>query len=389
MDRRPAYVRIAHQVKQEFLSGPDARPGDRLPTERHFQARFGVSRATVSRAFAALAAEGLIETRQGSGAYIARADLAPVPGGRLIGFLAPYIPSPGGMQNPVLLRLYHGLEKRARERGYQLITASSNHCVAHEAALIDRFVLLGVEGVVVYPVYFPEPRRDSPDDPLARRWRDLPMVVADIGFESWGRTLVTFDNHRLGEEMTRLLLERGHRHIAFMHRPADVLHNSVHERARGWRDALRDAGRAVPESYARWPDGAVAPDLDEDAAAEARADHLLTLSPRPDAVIAHEDGAAIRLIRALLRRGVDVPGQIRVVGFDNHVAGQYFEPAFPTSRPDFSRMGEQAIDLLDRQIAEGVGHPRTYVLPAPTLWREPCAVPDEFARKGGELLVPV
>ena len=253
--RRPAYLEIAARIKDELLSGASARPGERLPTERQLEVRYGVSRATISRALSALAAEGLIVTRQGSGAYIADTAPAPTAGSHLVAFIAPHIPQPTGLDNPVLLRIYHGLEKRARELGYQLITASANFSIAHEEALIDRFLRLGAEGVVVYPVYYPETRRrgGAAEDHLARRWRQIPLVIADIGYEEWGRTMVVFDNQRLGADMTRMLLRHGHRRIVFMGLVTERLHNSVHERQRGWSEALEQAGIEIPESYKSWP----------------------------------------------------------------------------------------------------------------------------------------
>lgn len=385
---RPAYLRIAARIKEEWLAPSEARPGSKLPTERHLQAHYGVSRATVSRALSTLAAEGLIRMRQGSGAYVA--ENAPE-GARLVGFIAPDIPRPDLLHNPVLLRLYHGIEKRAHELGYQVLTASANRSVRHEEALIDRFVHLGAAGLVVYPVYFPEPRRrtEAAADHLARRWRGFPIVLADIGYEEWGRSMVVFDNQGLGHDMTRSLLRRGHRNILFMGRTSDRLHNSVHERSLGWRRALSQAGISIPPAYESWP----APSLDAAQAAgcesvvDEMAASLLSLTPRPDAVIAYEDELAMGLIRALLRLGVDVPGQIRVVGFDDHIAGRFFEPAFPTSQPDFGQLGQTAMEQLDQLIAAPTRRPRTYVLPATTLWREPEPIPQRM--KGGEALVSV
>lgn len=387
---RPAYLRIAARIKEEWLAPTEARPGSKLPTERQLQAHYGVSRATISRALSTLTAEGLIRTRQGSGAYVAEEPPTSV-GGKLVGFIAPHIPQPDLLQDPVLLRVYHGIERRAHELGYQLLTASANYSIAHEEALVERFIRLGAAGLVVYPVYFPEPRRrsEAAADHLARRWRNFPIVLADIGYEEWGRPLVVFDNQGLGYDMTRSLLRNGHRNIAFMGRASDRLHNSVHERSLGWRRALAQAGIAIPPAYEAWPPSAL--DAAQAAGCQAVEDELaislLSLSPRPDAVIAYEDGLAMPLIRALQRLGVDVPGEIRVVGFDNHIAGRFFEPAFPTSQPDFGLLGETAMEQLDQLIASPGRRPRTYMLPATTLWRESAALPQRM--KGGDALVSV
>ena len=95
MEDRPVYLRIAQRVKREYLMGPGVVPGTRLPAERALQARFGVSRSTVARALSALAGEGWIESRQGSGAYIVGDSAA----NGWIGFVAPVSANQDGATN--------------------------------------------------------------------------------------------------------------------------------------------------------------------------------------------------------------------------------------------------------------------------------------------------
>ena len=96
---------------------------------------------------------------------------------------------------------------------------------------------------------------------------------------------------------------------------------------------------------------------------------LLRLTPCPDAVIAWDDPAAIALIRALERRGIPVPEKIRVAGFDNYEAGRFFQPPFPTTAPDFIRMGEAAVELLEEQLNNPPAAPRTLLFSASILNR--------------------
>lgn len=367
MDSRPAYRRIADRVKQDFLTGPDVRPGSRLPAERHFQARFGVSRATVSRALSALAAEGLIETRPGSGAYVADPGIS-IRNPRMIGFVSPVNPLAGDRANPVLARLHRGLEQRAHALGYQLLTACSHLDVDHEADLIDQLVSLGVAGLVVYPAYFPAPRPEPSRDPLALRWADTPIVLVDIGREEWGRDMVVFDNRRLGADLTRGLVELGRKRILFCDRPGDALHNTLHDRARGWRDAMAEAGLPIPLAWDGWPGADVDPFAAQNDTVSATVDRLLALDPLPDAVVAYDDDSAMRLIRELRSRGVAVPETILVAGCDNHDAAEWFNPPFPTTNPDFAGLGHSAIDLLDRHIAGHRSRPRTQVHPVSVHW---------------------
>lgn len=361
----PAYRSIAEAIKQAWVL--PAASGDRLPTERSLQVHFGVSRATISRALATLVAEGFIQARRGSGAYVCP---RPIPPSELkfIGFIAPRDPGKGELHNPVLHRLYAGVERRATELGYQVLAASANCSVAHESELIDQFLRMGAQGIVLYPTYFPQPRQSDPSDPLVQHWCSVPIVLTDIGFDGWNRPMVLIDNFRLGHDLTWGLLERGRQQIAFMHASPARPHTALQDRQRGWMAALQRAGKPIPPTWDAWPK------LPFDALSPEEADQVvasfLDLTPRPDALIAWDDPVAISLIQAFQRQGIRVPEDVLVAGFDNYEAGRYFQPPFPTTKSDFTRMGELAIELVDEQLREPHVRPRTILLNASVHWRE-------------------
>lgn len=368
MSRTAPYRKIAEAIKETWLTA-EAMPGERLPTERALESHFSVSRATISRALAVLVAEGFIETRRGSGAYVAA---RPEPSDlQLIGFIAPRAAGKGEFQNPILHRIYNGIERRAGELGYQAIAASAEYSVTHETELIAQLRRLGAKGIIVYPTYLPKPRHEDATDPLAQLGREFPLVLTDIGSESWGHSMVVIDNFRLCHDLTVRLLQQGRERILFMHTKASGLHTSVLNRQRGWEAALQRAGKSIPASWRGWPERLpVRVDGLSEGDVEQVAEQILALSPRPDAIITWDDPTAIPLIRALQSKGVAVPDEMIVAGFDNYEAGRYFSPAFPTTQPDLVRMGEVAVDLLDETIRLKDTRPRTVMLSAEVLWRE-------------------
>lgn len=375
--RLPTYVLLAERIKAEWISRPDARPGDKLPTQHQLRHLLNASRPTIARALALLEAEGLIESRQGSGIYL-RSVLTKESRTRLLSFIASY------SHAPLVLRAYYGIERRARQRGYHLLMASSENDIQHEEALIEQHLQAGAQGIILYPVT--RWRHQVADDYLRRRWREVPIVIFDIGYEEWERPMVLFDNFRLGYEMTRALLAHGHRHIAFLHLHSDYLHRSIHERRDGWLCAMQDAGIPVPQAYLNWvslPPNAL---RHENLPAEEVAHRLIQLSPTPDALIAWEDNTAMPIIRALQKMGVSVPEQVRVVGFDDLETSRFFQPAFPTSQPDFARLGEIAVEVLDEWLNRRQSTPRTSILSVPVLWREPRAPRHTTHKRGGVML---
>ena len=369
----PPYVKIARAIKEEWILKPSALPGSRLPTERQLREIFGVSRSTIGKALDLLVREGLLDSRQGSGVYIRELrESGPIT--KLAAFICPHLPLPGYSGDSLPVRALSGVDRRAAQLGWQIVTAMSNFSIEHEEALIERFMRMGAEGIILQAVNYPIVRRksDIASDHIVRRWHKLPIVLAGVGFEEWRRPLVAFDNYKLGFDMTTALIEHGHRHIVFMHTSEERLHNAIHERRRGWMAALNRAGIGVPDAYHGWP----LPDQDyvhllEPEQADDLVRRLMDLKPRPDALIAWEDAIAVQMMDALKRAGVAIPDEVRVAGFDNHVTGRYYDPPFPTSDPDFPRLGELAMEVLDRMVTEQTLTPRTYLIPAPVLWRGP------------------
>lgn len=374
MKNVPVYMRIAEEIKSEWLSSTDAQGGKKLPTQEELAERFGVSRSTIVRTLSKLAAEGYIHSQQGSGAYIATT----LPRETNVKCLSLIVPA---LHAPVIVQACRGVERRARQLGYQVLLASSEFGLAHEQELVMQHLQAGAKGILLYPVT--RRRQDLATDYLIHWSYDVPVVMMDIGGDAWPCSQVQFDNYRLGYDMTNHLLQYGHRRIAFMHTWLDYLHSSIHNRQRGWETAMMEAGQEIPSSYIGWP----VPHLDlgyrtplSDADYDVITANLLTLHPRPDAVIAWNDEVAAHLTQTLINRGIRVPDEIRITGFDcEPLITRLFQPLFPTSKPDFVRLGELAVDALSQLLTEENAHPRTYLYPAPVLWREPCAGPMEVS----------
>lgn len=363
MGAAPAYIRIAERIKAEWFSCDAPQQGGRLPTQEALAERFGVSRSTIVRSLSRLVAEGYLRSQQGSGVYAVE-TLPRSASTRYIGLIVPRLHA------PVIVAACRGVERRARQCGYHVLLASSEYSLVRERELVEQQIQAGAKGIVLYPVT----RRveELAEDYLTRWSRDVPVVAMDIACEEWPCSRVLFDNYRLGYEMTQQLLRHGHRHIAFMHTAPERLHTSIHDRQRGWRAAMEEMGQPIPPAYEGWPvavhDFSPAPDA---SAYEAIAESLRHLRPRPDAVIAWNDDAAAHLIQALVNRGIRVPKEVRVTGFDceAHVT-RLFRPLFPTSRPDFVRLGELAVEALQEALTGRQAIPRLYYYPVPVLWRE-------------------
>lgn len=350
----PLYLRIKDQIRSDILEARRSAPGGRLPTERELATRYRVSRPTVSKALSLLAAEGFLTRAQGRGSFSATEPPPHLMEGasRRVGYVAPI------SGNTLVQRAFRGIDRVAHRSDRLVLMGSAGFSVDRERESVCDLIASGVQGLIIYPV--PRTPEQAAADYL-RRQLPVPVVLIDTCTPDQGHVQVVFDNERAARGLTARLIARGHRRIALLTYSSEARHEPLAARKRGYLDALRDHGLPVDAALIRAYDSA-------DPEALPRIAHDL-VEQEVSAVLAPEDTAAVELIEHLLARGVRVPDQIAVVGFDNREVGRRYQPAFTTTNPDFERMGELACELLLEQIESGQRPARTHVLEVPILVR--------------------
>jgi LacI family transcriptional regulator len=140
--------------------------------------------------------------------------------------------------------------------------------------------------------------------------------------------------------MTRYLLTLGHRHIGFV--KGHPNQTASGERLLGFEAALREATfrteSSIEQGFFSYRSG-----LDA-------AEKLLALQPRPTAIFASNDDMAAAVVSVAHRRGLEVPRDLSVVGFDDTATATTVWPELTTIRQPIARMAEAALDLLIRKI---------------------------------------
>ena len=361
---KPVYLRVSELLREEVRLQGERGKDRKLPTDRELEARYGVSRHTIGKAVALLEAEGLLTREQGRGTFIRAAAAAPSPSQVStckIGFIAPLVSAnaQGLCFHPVVQRIMRGVEHAARTSGYRVITSVvGSHNLDEERDLFADFVAAGVRGIILHPLL--RRRQDIGRDYLLHEFLDVPTVLAGGCLARLGRAQVQLDNEQLGYDVVQWLLSEGHRRIGLVVPwTADILHPAFEERIAGFRRALANAGIDPGDHWIQHNTG--------DGLAAALDRCLLRLEPT--AIIAINDESAIDIIEQLERRGIWVPEQATVVGFDNLPEASCFEPPFPTSDPDYFRLGALAATRLLQALADGVLPSGRTVLPVPLRFR--------------------
>lgn len=179
------------------------------------------------------------------------------------------------------------------------------------------------------------------DDPLTARLAESGVPVVHGG-RPYSPTqpapyCVDIDNFNGARAATGHLLASGHRRVATITGPQDM--NAGVERLRGYRDSLAEAGREVDERLI------VQGDFSAEGGAEAMA-RLLDQGGDPDAVFVASDMMAIGAIRVLRERGLGIPEDIALVGFDDTLMAQHSDPPLTTVHQPTVKMGQEMARLL-------------------------------------------
>lgn len=243
---------------------------------------------------------------------------------------------------PYFGELSRGVEDALRATPWSLMFSNSNRDEAHELANLDMFEAHRVQGVVIYP-------QGDVTERLERfAARGIKSVVVGPPLTSARFASVPFDDRGGGRLAGEHLVARGRTRIAYLGNPDDVAQSA--ERLTGLRDAAASAGvqvETIPVS-----------ELSVEAGIEAGR-RVLARAPheRPDAIFAANDMVAVGALTSMLRHGIDVPGDIAIVGFDDiALAHQAVVPLTSVRQPGYE-IGRAAATLLLEQLGDPAAPP--------------------------------
>lgn len=316
----------------------------RRPTIRDVAAHAGVSHQTVSRVINGRD-NVTDETRERVLAAIKELQYVPSPLAR--GLMGSRTHSIGMVTADVtdyfFAQAIAGAELETRTRGYYLMIASvEGETEDDELAYLRLMLERRVEGLIVARPQLPLSAEQLP--PSVER---VPLVSVGSS-ELPGFMAVDVDNRGGGFEATSLLVRRGHRAIATITGPEWP---SARARLVGYRDALREAGIPYDETLVE-----AASDWGLESGQEALS-RLLTRGASFTAVFAHSDLLALGAIRELRSRGLAVPDDVSVVGYDDIPVASFVEPPLTTVRQPMREVGALAAKLLLDRIAGDGGAP--------------------------------
>lgn len=255
--------------------------------------------------------------------------------------------------------VYHSIEAHAMRAGYDLLTPSRPDD-ATGRGYVRRLRSRRAAGAIMMS--------RTPADLRVRGLLEaqLPTVFVDARSTGPRATYVTSDHRGGGRQAVAHLIELGHRHIARVSNSGDPL--AGRDRIDGGRDALAAAG--LPEDP-----GLVVETDDWDGDGAYRATIRLLDRGRPfTAIAAGSDVMAIGVIAALVDRGLRVPRDVSVVGFDDLPLSSMIRPMLTTVRQDVDAIGAAVVESMRQMLEQGHTRPPV-VIPTSLVIRGSTAPP--------------
>jgi LacI family transcriptional regulator len=331
---------IVPEMLQCWAMARAAHPADHRRsrvTIREVAEQAGVSIATVSRVV-----NGRDDVSQETRDHVARViqergyttnrSARGLSGGRtgLVGMLVPLV-------YPVYFSaILSGAAEALYEQDLRLLLSPTLHQHDREVSLLDRLVDGMADGALIV---LPEESSEELERLLAQGYR---FVVVDPRMPLGERIPCVSAAHASGaDQAMRHLLGLGHRRIAALTGPRGWV--ATEDRRRGYHAALAAAG-ILPK-----PTLEVESDFEIGGGVEA-AGHLLDLPEPPTAIFAFNDNLAIGTMTAARMRGLRVPQDVSVVGFDDVEHATIVTPSLTTVRQPLEEMGRMAVSILMRLL---------------------------------------
>ncbi|WP_114192802.1 ribose operon transcriptional repressor RbsR [Edaphovirga cremea] len=250
--------------------------------------------------------------------------------------------------NPFYAEVVRGVERSCYERGYSLILCNTEGDVERMNRSMETLLQKRVDGLLLMCTENHLPSQDS-----MSRYPSLPIVMMDwTPFEDANDIIQ--DNALVGGEIaTRFLISRGYTQIACIAGPQDK--TPARDRLEGYRTAMHLANLPILPGYE------VFSDFEFEGGLTAM-NQLLALPQPPHAVFVGNDAMAVGVYQALYQRGLSIPQDVAVIGYDDIELARYMAPPLTTIHQPKDDLGELAVDTLLHRLNNPTAEPQILVL---------------------------
>lgn len=351
------------------------KPGEKLPTENELAEMFKTSRPTIGRAMRDLQQKGLIMRRQGQGTFVKQTSK---PSNQTLGLLIHWQIRPVQTTNSTIFGIMvPELLKYASQSGYSLLLndiPADNHAdyTAQAQAICQRLLSSQVGGVFFTPLELAKNNFSNKNiaEQLTKAGIAVVLLDRDIT-DSYHRSpfdIVGINNEQSSLILTNHLIEMGCTKIDFV--CGTVQTTAINDRYRGYRSAMEENGLRSDKSRLHQFDSrqlASTPGL-------PKGTELLNLvkTKKTEAFVCVNDSTAADLVYYFVRNGIQVPQDVRIVGFDDLPTDESLPVSLTTIRQNPSALAYESVRTMVDRIQRPDMPARDIMVKTELVIRESC-----------------
>ena len=236
------------------------------------------------------------------------------------------------IDDPFWIEVVDGVDSVLHPEGYSLFIASTHNEKQREKEVVQAMVQRGVDGVILLSPLFSEEQCKILNS------YDLPMVMVNNEGAGECRYIIYNDDVYGARLLTKHLIDLGHTRLAYLGKRHGGFPNS--DRLAGFRAEMQAARLPVDERYI-YDTSAGNP-----TGGREGAEYLLSLDEIPSAIVCYNDFLAVGVYNYLHEKGLRIPQDVSVTGFDNISIAAYLSPPLTTLHQHKFQMGEGAARMM-------------------------------------------
>ena len=316
-------------------------PDGKIPSESEISDILGVSSTTIKKAMTELVNEGLIYRKRGKGSFVRNTQDIQQPSSRK---LVVFLLSTQNVNDSSFTKIIYGMQRFLTSKGYSLIVENPKD-PQEELQIIKKHIDGSVTGFIIYSG---DPHQ-SIDNYIFLGNIEMPFVLLDRAVEYYPSNFVACNNHDGAFSAVQYLIELQHKKIGFV---ADRFYlSSEKERFDGYCDAMRFASLKIDDEL-----------LFLDSTLDYDRLETQIKNKRITALFAVNDLRALELINTLMDRGIKIPADVSVIGFDDYESSKLAPIPLSTVRQHFEEEGYYAAKiLLESAAGSGIQYNKVLV----------------------------
>lgn len=239
---------------------------------------------------------------------------------------------------PYFAEIIHAVEEHCYRQGYSLFLCNTQNDPEKIKNHLEMLAKKRVDGVLVMCAEYTQGSLN-----LLANFTDIPMVVMDWGPNNENTDLIKDNSFEGGYMATKYLIDNGHQKIGII--AGELIKTTAKTRYEGFVKAMQEANLPINPNWVM--EGFFEPEDGYECM-----NKILMQEELPTAVFCCNDVMALGAISAIGEKGLKVPDDISIIGYDNIHASRFYSPPLTTIHQSKSRLGAQALTLLFERITD-------------------------------------